>query len=51
MENACPKFETFPKPCSLLFNIIILNDVVIPANMFSGHVKTYIIVGFGKIIV
>ena len=26
MENACPKTETFPKPCYLPFNIIYIME-------------------------
>ena len=40
-KNPCSKFETFPKPCYLLINIIT-EMVIIPANSFSGHVRTLI---------
>ena len=45
MKNRCSKFETFPKPCYLLYHYG--NDVilVIPENLFSGrvHLRTLIV--------
>ena len=42
MENAYSEFETFPKPCYLLLHHHG-NDVIIPANLCFGRVRTLIL--------